>query len=168
MARKRLAFPKGVLNCVNATRTRGTILVSGDSSACNGMTIGWITVGHIWGKPVCVVMVRPSRHTFKFTEASDSFTVNVLSKKHQKAVNLFGEESGRDMDKFAATGLHTAKSLKVKSPCVREADLVIECRIAYKQPMDPSLVSAKFVRDCYESGDYHTMYCGEIVAIHAK
>ena len=168
MARKKLDFPNGVVDCIEATRSRGTILCAGDSKASNGMTIGWISIGHAWGREGCAVLVRPSRHTFTFMESGDSFTVNVLSEKLQEAVDLFGDKSGRDMDKFAAAKLTRVKGEKVSAPYIKEADLVIECKIALKQPMNPSLISADFVRECYESGDYHTIYYGEIVAIHAK
>ena len=58
----------------------GLLLVSaaGDGKP-NAMTIGWGTVGVIWGKPIFVVLVRPSRYTYSLLEASDSFTVCVPS-----------------------------------------------------------------------------------------
>lgn len=30
----------------------------------NTMTIGWMTAGIIWGKPIVTVLIRPSRHSF--------------------------------------------------------------------------------------------------------
>ena len=30
----------------------------------NLMAIGWCTVGIIWGKSICTVYVRPSRHSY--------------------------------------------------------------------------------------------------------
>ena len=45
----------------------------------NVMTIGWGTVGVIWGRPIFAVLVRPSRYTYQFIEASGEFTVNVPS-----------------------------------------------------------------------------------------
>jgi len=168
MPRKTLQFPEGVVDCINATSDRGTILCAGDSKAANGMAIGWINIGHIWGRNGCAVLVRPTRHTFKFMESGDSFTVNVLSEKLQAAVDLFGEKSGRDMDKFAAAKLTKVKGESVAAPYIKEADLVIECRIAFKQPMNPSLICADFVRECYAAGDYHTVYYGEILRIHGK
>ncbi len=43
----------------------------------NAMTIGWIQIGTIWARPVCLVLVRPSRYTHGCIEHSGAFTVNV-------------------------------------------------------------------------------------------
>ena len=168
MARRKLAFPEGTAEVIEATRTRGTILAAASPAGQNGMTIGWITVGSVWGRPCCAVLVRESRHTHAIIEEADSFTVNVLPESLQDAVDLFGEKSGRDLDKFEAAEITPVKGEAVSSPYVRQAQLVVECRIAFKQPMDPALVSADYVKGCYGDGDYHTVYYGEIVAIHAK
>ncbi len=168
MERKRLEFPDGIVEVIDATRTRGTIVCAGDQSGSNGMTIGWITIGSSWSRPICAVLVRPSRYTHKFMESGDSFTVNVLPEDLQGAVDLFGTESGRDMDKFAEAPLTATKGLMVASPYIAEASLVVECRIAFKQPMDRSLITADWVEDFYGGEDYHTIYYGEILAIHAK
>jgi flavin reductase (DIM6/NTAB) family NADH-FMN oxidoreductase RutF len=168
MARRKLAFPEGMIETVEATRTRGTILCAGSKSGLNGMTIGWIAIGNTWGRPCCAVLVRPSRYTYVFMEEGNSFTVNTLSEDLQSAVDLFGEKSGRDLNKFADAGITPAKGLSVDSPYIAEADLVIECKTAFKQPMDPKLIKAPFVKAAYEDGDYHTVYYGEITSIHAK
>jgi flavin reductase (DIM6/NTAB) family NADH-FMN oxidoreductase RutF len=168
MSRKALEFPEGIVDCINATRSGGTIIVAGDMGSHNGMTIGWISIGSVWGRPVCVVLVRHSRHTYGFMENGDSFTVNMMSSEHKPAVDLFGSRSGRDMDKFEAAGITAEQGTAVASPYIAEADYVIECKTAFKSPMDPELISADYVKDCYPSGDYHTCYYGEILAIHKK
>jgi flavin reductase (DIM6/NTAB) family NADH-FMN oxidoreductase RutF len=168
MSRKSLEFPDGITDCINATRSGGTILVAGDGDSCNGMTIGWVTIGSVWGRPMCVVLVRYSRYTYEFMEKSESFTVNQLPADLKGAVDLFGTRSGRDMDKFKEARITTAPGLEVSSPYIAESDYAIECKTAFKSPMDPELISADFVKGCYPTGDYHMVYYGEIVAIHEK
>ena len=168
MARTTVEFPDGIVETIEATRTRGTIVCSSGKSGQNGMTIGWINIGSVWGRPVCTVLIRESRHTHKIIESADSFTVSVLPEELQDAVDLFGSESGRDMDKFAAAKVTPEEGSVVASPYIAEADLVIECKIALSQPMDPNLIRAAFVKSAYPDGDYHTIYYGEIVAIHRK
>lgn len=168
MARKSLKYPQGIVECINATYGRGTILAAKSGAGVNGMTIGWIHAGFAWGRPCVTVMVRPSRHTHKVIEQADSFTVSVLPKSLQAAVDLFGTKSGRDMDKFEAAKITAAKAESVDSVYVKEATLVIECKISFKQPMDATLISADYVKKCYGSGDYHTLYFGEVTAIHGK
>lgn len=168
MTRRELAFPEGAVECIEVTRKRGTILCAASADGQNGMAIGWVNIGSIWGRPVCTVLVRPSRHTFGFMEAGDSFTVNVLGDDRHDAVDLFGTRSGRDMDKFKEAGLTPAHGLSVNSPFIAEADLVVECKTACKQRVDPELILADFVKSAYAAGDYHTVYFGEILSIHAK
>ncbi len=168
MARKRLEFPEGIVECLEATRGDGTILCATHGPESNGMTIGWITIGQAWGRPCCVVLVRPSRHTFTIMEKADTFTVNVLSPKYGDAINLFGTASGRDMNKFEKAGLTPVRGEVVESVYIKQADLVIECKTSFKQPMNKNLISADYVKECYEDGDYHTLYYGEIMAIHRK
>jgi len=168
MARRELEFPQGVLDCIEATRTRGSVLVASSRDGMNAMTIGWITIGSVWGRPCCTVLVRPSRYTYRFIEEGDSFTVNVLPEEMNEAVSLLGTRSGREIDKFTEAGITAADSMKVQCPHIAEADLVIECRTAMKQPIDPSLIFADYVHEAYAAGDYHTVYFGEILAIHAK
>jgi len=168
MARTRLEYPEGIVECITATHTRGTILSAKSPAGTNGMTIGWIHFGFAWGRTCCTVMVRPSRHTHMIIEKADSFTVSVLPEGLQAAVDLFGDKSGRDLDKFDAARITPVKAESVNSVYVKEAELVIECKIAAKVPLNPGLISAKYVKDCYKSGDYHTNYFGEITAIHRK
>ncbi|GAG03898.1 unnamed protein product, partial [marine sediment metagenome] len=65
------------------------------SGASNVMTIGWGSVGIIWGKPLFVVLVRPSRYTYGFIHDSGVFTVNVPTEEMREWVNLCGTRSGR-------------------------------------------------------------------------
>lgn len=167
MARTELRFPEGIVECIQATSSGGTILVAGDSEAANGMTIGWISIGSIWGRPSCTVLVRPSRHTYGFMEKGDSFTVNLLESEYKDAVALFGTKSGRDMDKFAATGLTLEAGQSVESPFISQAAYVIECKTVLSAPLDPERITADYVEGCYPSGDYHTAYYGEITAVHS-
>jgi flavin reductase (DIM6/NTAB) family NADH-FMN oxidoreductase RutF len=62
----------------------------------------------------------------------------------------FGSVSGKDVDKFAASGLTPVKSDLVNAPYVREFPLVIECKLL--QTVELGL---------------HTMFIGEIVDVKA-
>ena len=63
---------------MHALGTRGLLLGSYDvRGKANFMTIGWGTLGIIWGLPIWVVLVRRSRYTFGCIEHSRCFSVNV-------------------------------------------------------------------------------------------
>ncbi len=42
----------------------------------NTMTIGWGSIGFIWGKPIFTALVRYSRHTYELVEQTDEFTIS--------------------------------------------------------------------------------------------
>lgn len=41
----------------------------------NTMTASWGQVGHLWGKNVATVYIRPQRYTKEFVDAGDYFTI---------------------------------------------------------------------------------------------
>jgi flavin reductase (DIM6/NTAB) family NADH-FMN oxidoreductase RutF len=147
----------------------GCLLVAGDDKENNVMTIGWGSVGILWGKPVFSVLVRKSRHTHQFLEEYGEFTVNVPRIGLDDAVALCGSKSGRDMDKFKEAGLTRLPSKKVKVPGIEECGVIFECKTIWKTEVDervmaiPTFAKAKF----YPKGDLHTIYFGEIVAARA-
>ena len=79
----------------------------------NVMTIGWGAVGTIWGRPIFMILVRPSRYTFNLINATGEYTVNVPIPELGDAVSYFGSVSGRDQDKFKVKGLTATQGKKV-------------------------------------------------------
>ena len=79
--------------------------------------------------PSVAVSIRPSRKTYDNIVASQAFTVNVPSVDHVKQADYVGIHSGRDGDKFEATGLTPVKSDLVNAPYVAEFPLVLECKV---------------------------------------
>jgi flavin reductase (DIM6/NTAB) family NADH-FMN oxidoreductase RutF len=142
----------------------GALLVSRDSAARpNAMTIGWGTVGIIWGKPIFVALVRPSRYTYGCIEATGDFTVCVPYAEMSEAAMFCGTESGRNYDKFAECHFTEIASEAVQSPGIEECGLVYECRVVHKNDVLPPELDSEVDRSCYPSGDYHRLYYGEIV-----
>ena len=130
----------------------------------NLMTIGWGTLGTVWGKPLWVVLVRPSRHSFAAVERSGCFTVNVPPPSLAAACELCGTRSGREVDKFAACGLTVEKAVAVDAPAVAECPIVYECRTVHSNDVDPRRLSKEIAATAYPRGDHHRIYWGEIVA----
>ena len=155
----------------------GALLVSLDEHGRpNGLTIGWATIGTIWGKPIFMALIRPSRHTYDMVERTGDFTVNVLPKElalpggmdTDKALSFWGTLSGRDHDKFAETGLRAAPSRFVRSPIVAQAIISYECRVLYKTDLAPDALPEEIRRSSYPRGDFHRLYFAEIVAGYAE
>src|ERR1035438_8547954 len=85
----------------------GILIVAGDPP--NPMTIGWGTLGVIWGMPVFTVLVRPTRYTFQLLENSIDFSVNILPDEFAKQIFLCGNRSGRKTDKIKECGFTMVK-----------------------------------------------------------
>ena len=142
----------------------------------NLMTVSWGGTGVLWGKEVAFCFVRPQRHTFSLMEKNEGFSLSFLlgadlnaagkerENRYRDALKLCGTQSGRDIDKFAATGLTPAFRGKIPYPA--EAGLVIFCRKLYADDLKKSLfLDPAVLRHYYEADDFHRMYIGEIVQI---
>ncbi len=86
----------------------GLILAAGDKDSYNAMTIGWGSMGTIWGRslPLMTVYVAQKRYTHEFMEKSKYFTVMQFS--DTDVIQYMGKHSGRDGDKAKALSLHVA------------------------------------------------------------
>jgi flavin reductase (DIM6/NTAB) family NADH-FMN oxidoreductase RutF len=146
----------------------GLLLVSaGTDGKPNAMTIGWGTIGVIWGKPIFTVLVRPSRYTYKLLGESDSFTVCVPSSTLQAAVSFCGNRSGRDHDKFKECDLTRLPSEQVSAPGIAECPIVYECQIVHTNDVLPANLTDEIRSSAYPGGDFHRIYYGEILAVRA-
>lgn len=143
----------------------GAILVSGQGPAqANPMTISWGTFGIMWARPIVMVMVRPTRHTWQFISAMPDFTVNWLPAELAAATRLCGTASGRDMDKWEAAGIHPVMASAVQSPAIAESVLTLECRTVYHEMVDPAKFLDPALMDMYPARDFHGLFFGEIIA----
>jgi flavin reductase (DIM6/NTAB) family NADH-FMN oxidoreductase RutF len=143
----------------------GAFLTVQGGEALNTMTIGWATIGYAWRKPIMMVMVRDSRHTFGIIEKAADFTVSVPSGDMKKEIAFCGTKSGRDVDKFKECGLKTAAGRQVASPVLQVPGTHFECRIVYKNAIAPALLTRDY-DPIYPEKDYHSLYFGEILACY--
>jgi len=141
---------------------KGVFLTVKTGERLNTMTIGWATIGFCWQKPIFMIMVRDSRHTFSIIEDADDFTVSIPALDMKNAVMYCGTRSGREVDKFKELGLKTKKANQTTSPIIDVPGLHFECRIVHKSAMDPRFLSEDY-DSFYPEKDYHTLYFGEIL-----
>lgn len=133
----------------------------------NAMAIGWATFGVIWGLPICVVLVRPSRYTYRLIEASQEFTVCLPAAGMEQAVSFCGTVSGREHDKFAEAGLTALPSLAVRAPTVAGSPATFECKVVHWNDVVPAHL-APTAASAYPHRDYHRVYFGQTVACTAR
>lgn len=148
---------------------KGAFLTVKGDEELNTMTIGWGNIGYIWNKPVFMVAVRYSRYTYELIEKTDEFTVSVpLTKDMKKELAICGTKSKREIDKFKECNLTTKKGKVLDTPIIDECDLHYECKIVYKQAMEPGMIDKSIKEAKYTDNDYHVLYYGEIVASYVK
>jgi flavin reductase (DIM6/NTAB) family NADH-FMN oxidoreductase RutF len=131
----------------------------------NLMTVGWGGFGVMWGKPLAMIVVRPTRYTWEFMEKSDTFTLCAFGEEHRKKLSWCGSHSGRNEDKVQGSGLTPIRSRLVPSPGFEEAELIVECRKTYFDDLEPSHFLDPAAESKYPNKDYHRMYFGEILAV---
>jgi flavin reductase (DIM6/NTAB) family NADH-FMN oxidoreductase RutF len=113
----------------------------------NVMTAAW--GGISCSVPPCVaVSLRKATYTYDCVVKQEAFTISLPSEDYVKEADYFGMVSGRDVDKFAVTGLTPAKSSLIHAPYVEEFPLVIECKLIHT----------------FELG-LHTQFIGEILDV---
>jgi flavin reductase (DIM6/NTAB) family NADH-FMN oxidoreductase RutF len=145
----------------------GAFLTVQAGDALNVMTIGWASIGFIWGRPIMTVLVRKTRHTFSIIERASEFTVSVPLVDMKKELEFCGTQSGAKVDKVKKCKLEIFPGEKVKSPIINVPGIHFECRIVYKTPLAPALLIDAY-QHLYPKKDYHTLYFGEIVYCYSS
>ncbi len=115
----------------------------------NVMTAAW--GGVCCSRPPCVnVSLRKATYSYGNIVERQAFTISIPGVEHVSKVDFLGTASGRDVDKFAITGLTPVRSGLVDAPYVAEFPLVLECRVIHT----------------LEIG-LHTQFIGEILDVKA-
>lgn len=119
------------------------------NSRPNVMAAAW--GGICCSAPPCVaVSLRKATYSYAAIVARQAFTINVPAARHVREADYAGIVSGREVDKFAVSGLTPVKSDLVDAPYVAEFPLILECRLLHT----------------IEIG-LHTQFIGEIVDVKA-
>lgn len=169
MAKNDIAFTDRFDRFCEALGSGGSLLVSVDEQGKpNAMTIGWATLGIVWGRPICTVLVRPSRYTYGCMEATGDFTVCVPGEDLAEEVLFCGTKSGREFDKFAECGFTPTRSRHVRSPGIEQCRIIYECTIVQKNDVVPEYFIPDIDNTFYGGGDYHRVYYGQILASYTQ
>jgi len=103
-------------------------------------------------RPPCIaVSIRAATYTHGSINDKKAFTVNVPSLDFMRETDFVGLVSGRDTDKFAATGLTAVKGESVDAPYIEEFPTAAECELRHSLDLGS-----------------HTMFIGEIMKIHGQ
>ena len=147
---------------------RWALATAGSPEHYNTMTIGWGTMGTIWGpphkgKPIVTIFVSPARYTHEFLEENDYFTVSFFPEEYRKDLALLGSRSGRDGDKVALTGL---TPVPVEHGVgFAQSELTFVCRKLYAHQFEKEQVPREVADWIYTRVPPHTMFIGEVVDV---
>ena len=164
--RRKIGFFDAFSETMEQLGKNGCILVVGEQG--NPMAIGWGTVGIVWGRPVFIVLVRPSRYSFGLIENCSQFSVNVPTESLKKEVTLCGTKSGRDIDKVKRCNFTLEKGKIISVPYIKECSIHYECKIIHKNNVINAALNRDIAEEYYPKSDLHTVYFGEIVGVYRE
>ena len=168
MNRERVTYDYKLQQTFSLLSKPGLLLASTKPDGeANVMTIGWGSVGIVWGIPVFTVLVRPSRYTYEFVEATRAFTVNVPTEAMRSWVGVCGTRSGREIDKIGAYDVAVSPAQQVDGITIDTCPMVYECRIVHHNDVVPAHLDKAIEARAYGGADYHRLYYGEILAAFA-
>ena len=94
----------------------------------NIIAIAWLIPVSVQPPLVCM-SIRPSRYSYGLIQATGEFVINVAPYEIAQQVLFCGRRSGRNVDKFAATGLTAGPARLVQPPIIAECVAHLECRV---------------------------------------
>ncbi|MFA6003778.1 MAG: flavin reductase [Elusimicrobiota bacterium] len=166
---KKIEFSECFSDFCKAMSAGGAFLLVPDRKGRpNPMTIGWATLGVIWGEPIITVMVRPSRFTHGLLEKTTRFSVCVPLGGLKSELAVCGTRSGRDIDKIKECKLKVAAGQAEGVSVLADCDLFFECQTVHKTHVIRHNLEAGIVSRYYPEGDFHTVYNARILHAYRR
>lgn len=97
------------------------------------------------------VGVRDENYSYELLHEHKEFALNFLDIKYHEAFVSAGEVHGRDVDKFALTGLTCKHAQTIQTSLIEESYMIYECRII----------------DILNYGD-HDLFIGRVDLVHNR
>jgi flavin reductase (DIM6/NTAB) family NADH-FMN oxidoreductase RutF len=116
----------------------------------NAIAIAWLTPVS-FKPPLLAFSIRPERYSYELLRQNPAFVVNVMTFEWATEVNYCGHFSGREVDKFEATGLTPVPAQVVSVPAIAEAAANVECEV-----------------DAWYPGGQNTLVVGRVVTALAR
>lgn len=114
----------------------------------NMLTIAWTGI-MASTPPMVSISLQPTRHSVTALKETGEYVINIPSANLVRKVDYCGIVSGKDVDKFAATGLTEAPAAYVKAPLIKECPMNLECRVKHILNLGS-----------------HEAYIAEVLAVH--
>lgn len=105
-----------------------TLVVTGTMDNANIVTIAWVSLLTSL-PPTLGISVGQKGFSGDAIKKNKNFTVNIATVDIMTEADFCGITSGKETDKFAATGLTKMPSKNIESPIIRECPLNLECKL---------------------------------------
>lgn len=116
----------------------------------NIITLSWVGVVNS-APPMVGISIRPSRHSHPIVAASGEFGVNIPSAEQLRLADHCGTVSGRNEDKFRATGFTRLPGTAIRAPLIAECPINIECAVRQRLHLGS-----------------HELFLGEVLAVRVS
>lgn len=127
-----------------------TLVTSAYRDRVNVLTVGWVSVASF--RPVLVsIAIFPGTFSHDLIRSSGEFVINIPPWDIVRQVRYCGRVSGREVDKFAASGLRPEEPRYVRAPHIEQCIGHLECAVV----------------EAVTPGD-HTLFIGEVVAARVE
>lgn len=141
------------------------IISAGDQKKFNGMTASWGGFG-VWRFPVAFILVHNTRYTYEFLEKEDYFTLSFFDQKYRPQLDLYGNKSGRDIDKVKAAGF--TPLWFNPGMAYAEARMIIQCKKLYADRTRAECWLPPKAATSSPEDKVHKLYFGEVVGVWVR
>ena len=97
------------------------------------------------------VGARPATYSNGLIKATGEFVINYPTVDIVDKVDFCGSRSGRNVDKFAETGLTPEPAIHVKPPLIKECPVNVECKVVGVLSLGS-----------------HDLFIGDVLVVHAE
>jgi flavin reductase (DIM6/NTAB) family NADH-FMN oxidoreductase RutF len=104
------------------------VACAGKDGQPNVIAIAWLMPVSI-NPPLLAFAIRPQRYSYELLQENPAFVVNAMAYQQAVEVLFCGRCSGRNVDKFATTGLTPVPAQAVNVPAIGEALAHVECEV---------------------------------------
>ncbi len=131
--------------------TPAALITSVDSEGKpNIITLGEVAMVSLHPTRVSVG-TRPATYSNGLIKATGEFVINFPTADMVNEVDFCGTKSGRDVDKFAETGLTPEPAVHVKPPLIKECPVNLECKVIGTLSLGS-----------------HDLFIGDVLLMHAE
>ena len=163
------AFRNKAYDVFNMFDRQWGLATAGTIDDFDGCTIGWGSLGDIWGgvnsgRMIATIYVHPDRLTCEYLMKHQNFSVSFFSEDYREDILLLGTKSKRDCDKFAETKLTAQPHLD--TVVFHEARLTFVCKKLYQEQFKFECMLPEVKNSVYRNGRVpHYQFIGEIIDV---